>query len=126
MATTDTACAEDCSCAVHIGTIAAQNDLFRQSWPIVAIPGRFVMTQAIAARSGDFQRACLDAVRTCDDFHAGIDPYGTHEMGSFEIDGETVWFRIDLYDERYEYGSPEPTDLEKTRRVLTILFPEDY
>ena len=89
-----TATDTDCSCHSDAVTIAAQNDLFRTSWPVHAVPGRFVMTQAIAARSGDFQRACLAAVRT--------------------------------YDERYEYGSPEPTDLEKTRRVLTILFPEDY
>ena len=116
----------DCTCHSESATIAAQNDLFRTSWPLAVISGRFVMTRAIAARCGTFQRACLDAVRQYDDFNPNIDPYGTHEMGSFEIDGETVWFKIDLYDEAYEYGSPEPTDPMKTRRVLTILFPEDY
>ena len=32
----------------------------------------------------------------------------------------------DLYDERYEYCSPDPTDPTKTRRVLTIVFAEDH
>ena len=126
MTIADEVCAQDGTRPREIGIIAAQNDLFRRSWPLSALPGRFVLTRAIAARCAAFQRACLDTVRQYDDFHAGLDPYGTHEMGSFEIDGETVWFRIDLYDEAYEYGSPEPTDPMKTRRVLTILFPEDY
>lgn len=114
---------DDCACHSDAVTIAAQNDLFRQSWPVAVIPGRFVMTRAVAARDGDFQRACLEAVRAYDDFNPDIDPDGTHEMGSFEIEGETVWFKIDLYDDAYECGSPEPTDPQKTRRVLTILLP---
>mgnify|MGYP000209299977 FL=1 len=43
-----------------------------------------------------------------------------------EIMGEKVWWKIDLYDRAYEYGSSNPTSLADTRRVLTILFPSDY
>ena len=47
-------------------------------------------------------------------------------MGVMEVAGKKVRWRIDLYDRAYEGGSPEPTSLVETRRVLTILFPSDY
>ena len=83
------------------------------------------MTPAITERPGEFQIACLNAVRSYDAFSADTDPRGMHEMGVLEIQGEIVWFKIDLLDERYEHASPDPADTEKTRRVLTIQFPEE-
>ena len=47
-------------------------------------------------------------------------------MGGIEFDGTTVWFKIDLYDVDYTYGSPEPSDPALTRRVLTLLLPSEY
>ena len=35
-------------------------------------------------------------------------------------------WKIDCYDRALEYGSPDPGDAEKTRRVLTILLAEEY
>ncbi|MGH1466736.1 MAG: DUF3768 domain-containing protein, partial [Cognatishimia sp.] len=32
----------------------------------------------------------------------------------------------DLYDWDLEYGAEDPTDLEQTKRVMTVLFPSDY
>ncbi|WP_370331564.1 DUF3768 domain-containing protein [Aquicoccus porphyridii] len=32
----------------------------------------------------------------------------------------------DLYDVDYTYGSPEPSDPDQTRRVLTLLLPSEY
>ena len=110
----------------RVTLIAEQNDRFRSGWPASGVPGKFVLTCEIAARPSTFRNACLSAVMAYDDFNEGIDPYRTHEMGAFDIEGERVWFRIDAYDERYEYGSEDPTDLSKTRRVLTILFPHEW
>ncbi|WP_341369186.1 DUF3768 domain-containing protein [Yoonia sp. BS5-3] len=39
---------------------------------------------------------------------------------------KTIWFKIDLYDWDLEYGAEDPTDLEQTKRVMTVLFPSDY
>ena len=47
-------------------------------------------------------------------------------MGVIDLDGTTVWFKIDLYDTDYQFGSPEPSDPQQTRRVLTLLLPSEY
>ena len=47
-------------------------------------------------------------------------------MGFMEVADKKVWWKIDLYDRAYEGGSPNPTSLADTRRVLTILFPSDW
>ena len=56
--------------------------------------------------------------------------YGYHDFGMVEVDPGTgnlrLYWKIDLYDRALEYGSPEPTDPDKTHRVLTILFPSEY
>ncbi|MDF1670158.1 MAG: DUF3768 domain-containing protein [Roseovarius sp.] len=111
--------------------VAAQNDAFRksiagQSGGPEQPMGRVVMTSGVAAQSPDFQAALIAAVVTYDDFNEDCDPHGWHEMGVLEIGGEKVWFKVDLYDENYEYGSSDPTDLRFTRRVLTLLFPSEY
>ena len=53
-----------------------------------------------------------------------------HCFGAVEItvggETKTIWFKIDLYDLNLEYGAEDPTDLEQTKRVMTVLFPSDY
>jgi hypothetical protein len=111
--------------------IAQQNDAFRTSvtasvkTPGVP-PGKLVMTAGIAAQSGEFRAALIEALVAFDAFDADSDPYGLHEMGVLEIEGERVWFKFDLYDENYEYGAETPADPKRTRRVLTLLLPSEY
>ena len=111
--------------------IAKQNDTFRTS--ITACPkspdippGKLVMTAGVAAQSDAFRAALIGALIAFDAFDADSDPYGLHEMGVLEIEGERVWFKFDLYDKNFEYGSEDPTDPKRTRRVLTLLFPSEY
>lgn len=47
------------------------------------------------------------------------------DRGNFEFEGTTVYFKIDYYDAALEYGSEDPSDASKTRRVLTIMVRED-
>ena len=60
-----------------------------------------------------FVATCLAQVITYDDFNEDNDPYGTHEMGFMEIMGRKVWFKIDLYDETYQYGTPRADRFEQ-------------
>ena len=111
--------------------IAAQNDAFRRSilgtTPIADAPkGQFVMTRGVAALGPDAQLALTRSVASFDAFKTDCDPHGWHEMGVIDFDGTTVWFKVDLYDVDYQYGSPEPSDPEQTRRVLTLLLPSEY
>ena len=43
-----------------------------------------------------------------------------------EVDGQKLFWKIDLYDCDYEYGSPDPENPDKTRRVLTIMLSGEY
>ncbi|WP_299871064.1 DUF3768 domain-containing protein [uncultured Sulfitobacter sp.] len=54
------------------------------------------------------------------------DPHGEHDFGTFEYLGETCFWKIDAYDNDYFMGSDDPTDLSKTRRVLTVMLAEEW
>ena len=42
------------------------------------------------------------------------------------IHGVAVWFKIDAYDLDYAFASENPADPDCTRRVLTLLLPDEY
>lgn len=112
--------------ALRSEIVAQQNDTFRNMVVQCESVGRWVVTHAVNEEGPSFVAACIAAVRAFDAFNEDMDPHGDHSMGSFEVEGKTVWFKIDLYDTAYEGGSPDPLEVTKTRRVLTILFPSDY
>lgn len=100
--------------------IAELNDAARMSFTGC----RVVVTSGIAAF------ADLDAVyakvRAFSDFNASNDPYGEHDFGSFEHEGQTVFWKFDYYDPDLLMHSPEPSDPAVTARVLTVMLAEEY
>jgi len=88
--------------------------------------GQVVMTRGFADLPSSTKAQAIVAIRSYDGFDAGSDPYGEHDFGSVEIDGETVWFKIDAFDQNLQYGSPDPSDPKVTRRVMTLLLPSEY
>ncbi len=110
--------------------IAAQNDLFRnhivRGGPAGMPQGRVVVTRAVADMGPAFQIAVARAVATDQTFTEDNDPDGDHSFGAVTVEGRKVWWKIDLYDLAYRWGSETPEDPTRTRRVLTIMFPEDY
>ena len=102
--------------------IRVLNDNFRSTF----IGGQVVMTPSVAELPLDQKARVLLAVQGFADFDAGDDPYGEHDFGSFDHDGRTISWKIDLYDRDYKWYSPAPTDPAKTNRVLTILLAEEY
>jgi len=61
-----------------------------------------------------------------DDFNADNDPHREHDFGSFELEGEKLFWKIDYYDLAGEFGSEDPTDPKETLRVLTVMLAEEY
>ena len=102
------------------GTIALLNDLAR----ITLTDCRVVITQGIAALN-DLD-AIMAKVQAFNDFNERNDPYGEHDFGAIEHDGQTVFWKIDYYDLDLSMHSPNPADATVTARVLTVMLAEDY
>ncbi len=58
--------------------------------------------------------------------HEGDDPYGEHDFGKVEVNGEAVIFKIHYYTLDEMHGSEHPEDPNITIRVMTLMFAEDY
>lgn len=56
----------------------------------------------------------------------GDDPYGEHDFGAVDIGAEKYFWKIDYYDNRLQYGSPDPSNPEVTTRVMTIMHASEY
>ena len=111
---------------IQLIIIAEQNDLFRRSWPHALIPGRFLLMPGVAARPGSFQSTCISAVRSYNGFPDANEPYDTRRMSALEVDGERIWFRIDLYDEHYRSYPKNPINPSKTKRLLRVYSADDW
>lgn len=121
---------EELTAAMTTMAIAQQNDQFRKAMiagaDALTPKGRHLMTAAVADRGPDFQLAAARAVAEDTTFTEDNDPYGDRTFGTVEVMGVKLFWKIDLYDTAYEYGSPDPADKSATRRVLTIMLPSDY
>jgi hypothetical protein len=104
------------------GKIRALNDRFRRS----LAGGRVMLTAAVNELPDQLRVRAIDRMRTFDDFSANNDPHKEHDFGSFEIHGQKFFFKHDYYDKAMQYGSDDPSDPEKTTRVLTLMLSSDY
>ena len=88
--------------------------------------GSIVVTQGVQEHGLTFVRRALDAVRTFDAFSTDNDPWGEHDFGAFELDGEKLFWKLDMYDRSMTMGSPNPANEAETCRVLTIMLAHEY
>ena len=107
--------------------IAAQNDAFRTSLGRDrTIPGQIMFTHGINDRGSKFGKAVLTAVQNFNAFTEDNNPHRERDFGAIEIEGETVFWKIDLYDAGLRACTPEPANPAVTRRVLTVMFAPEY
>jgi len=103
--------------------MSEQNDKFRSAvalgLPCQTYPGRIVVTHGVQHLPGDVLREVLRKLAEFNTFTIDNDPYGEHDFGVIEHAGETYNWKIDYYDENYEYGSENPLESTSTRRVLS-------
>lgn len=102
--------------------IRALNDQLRAQH----IGGRMIVTRSVAAMCQDGLNAIFAALRSFDAFDADNDPYGEHDMGSLEMGGVSLLWKIDYYDRALQYASPDPSNPTVTTRVLTVMLAEEY
>lgn len=102
--------------------IKTLNDTFRQTFT----GGRVMLTAGINSKSQDDIARILSKVRQFNHFTEANNPYGEHDFGSFDYNGETIYFKIDYYDKNYQYLSEDPSNPDVTNRVMTVMLASEY
>ena len=102
--------------------IRTLNDELRQNLTV----GTAFITAGVAALGAEAVARIVKTIAVYDDFCHANDPYEEHDFGSFEVDGQTFFFKIDYYDKALASHSPDPTDPSVTERVITIMLAEEY
>jgi len=107
---------------INTQQIAAQNDKFRKTFS----GGKVFLTSGISSLTIPQKLEIMQKVKNFTLFTEDNDPYGEHDFGCFDYNGQQIFWKIDLYDLNYEFYSPQPDDETQTNRVLTIMFAEEY
>ncbi len=103
------------------------NDRFRKGDN--SIPGRTLVTSGINSLLEDMDteiHQLLAVVSEFDEFTPDNDPHLEHDFAAFEFLGQKLFWKFDYYSHDPKYGSDDPSDIEKTFRVLTIMLAEEY
>ena len=102
--------------------IAALNDQFRKNFT----KGNVFLTCGVDALEDSVKYELCRQVQKFNNFTENNDPYGEHDFGAIDLEGHKFFWKIDCYDLKMEYGSENPADPKITRRVLTIMFADEY
>jgi hypothetical protein len=102
--------------------IRALNDELRKH----LIGGLEMITPGVAALGQEAVERIVKTVAVFGDFCEANDPYGEHDFGAFELDGQRLFFKIDYYDTNLTYASPDPSNPGVTERVITIMLADEY
>jgi hypothetical protein len=102
--------------------IRSLNDAFRRTF----VGGAVMITQGVESMPLDQRRSLLQKIRSFDTFNDGNDPHQEHDFGAVDEAEEKFFWKIDYYDKKTEFGSPDPADPAVTTRVLTIMRADEY
>lgn len=111
--------------------IAELNDALRKSFNPAAgvMPnedlGMIVLTRGISTKPIPEQLSIFALVRNFNAFTVDNDPYGEHDCAILKHEGEDIMFKIDYYDKALTNGSEDPSDLSKTKRVMTLMLAHE-
>lgn len=105
------------------GRIRELNDAFRT---LRYGRGTVVITNGISALGDEAVKAIMTQIRTFDAFSEENDPWGEHDFGAFQHDGEKIFWKIDHYDLNQQAHSPNAANAAVTHRVLTVMLASEY
>ncbi|MBR1915712.1 MAG: DUF3768 domain-containing protein [Alphaproteobacteria bacterium] len=85
-----------------------------------------ILTQGIRSNTAEDIKEIITKVRNFDTFDANNDPYNEHDFGAFDYKGRRIFWKIDYYDRKFLYLSPDVSNPRVTNRVMTIMYAEEY
>jgi hypothetical protein len=102
--------------------IALLNDDFRRAFR----GGKVMMTSGVDELPDCVKAEALVQVAKFSEFTTDNDPHDEHDFGSFRLVGRKFLWKIDYYDKELRHGSDDPSDPDRTMRVLTLMLAEEY
>ncbi len=109
--------------ATRTARIRRLNDALRTGQ---SADGIVVATSGVQSRGADFLERAMTSLRSFSEFIEDNDPYGEHDFGAVDVDGEKLFFKVDYFDLAMTAHSPDPADPTVTKRVLTIMLASEY
>lgn len=88
--------------------------------------GSIMVTSGLQEKGSAFVVAAIQAVREFDQFSNDNDPWGEHDFGAVDLEGDKVFFKIDYYDLSLRNGSENPANEGCTLRILTIMLASEF
>lgn len=88
--------------------------------------GRVMMTAGVDALCPQIKAAAMIEMARFSEFNDGNDPMGEHDFGSFDLGHYTFNWAITYYDNELCGCSEDPSDPDKTTRVLTLMLQGDW
>ncbi len=104
-------------------TVAVHNETFRAT--LFPSPRhKIIFSEMVADLSHEKLQELLTLVRQFKNFNEDNDPYGERDFGSVLLDQQKYYFKIDYYDEKFQYGA-DPAE-GPVSRILTIMHSSEY
>ena len=88
--------------------------------------GRITSTPGFYHLGGPLRERFFQAISDFNEFNPDNDPFDEHDFGKVDIEGVTVFWKIDYYDIDLMGHSPDPSSPEVTQRVLTLMLASEY
>ena len=103
--------------------IAKLNDEFRQTLEVQK--GKVFISHGISILPQHDQFEIITLVKTFNNFTVDNDPYGEHDFGAFDYNGEKIFWKFSYYDKEMQYGSEDPSNPKQTTRILNIMLANE-
>lgn len=102
--------------------IARLNDQLRKT----GTSGTIMITQGVRRITGFDPSVLAKALAEYSGFDTDNDPHGERDFGDLTLWGWDLLWKIDYYDLALKFGSEDPADPAKSRRVLTVLLASEW
>ena len=103
-------------------SIARLNDALRKQ----GIGGTVMVTRGVLAVTGYNSLELSEALAAYDAFDADNDPHGERDFGDLTLWGTDLFWKLDYYSPDMKFGSDDPADADKTKRVLTVMLTSEW
>ena len=83
-----------------------------------------MLSRGLVALGGESVNVALQSIAELAEFNDCNDPYGEHDFGSVEVQGERLIWKIDYYDHTL-LAAADPSDASCVR-VMTVMLAHEY